>query len=473
MLAPFLFQHKADSVFLYSLSAIPISSIFQFMPIGIATTVISSPQTPIADVISKHFYITDDYVLSCRGHRIMNHRRPVQIVFPGNPIDVITSGKVHQRLSFVLNDKSFYLWFPMTATVLDLIRELHRECGDGKFKFTVNRKQIFVRSHNSLLDWAREDTKILVECSRSVSFCIYTGLNNLSVEVPVDLSLEALLLLGREKHRLDHKKLFKFAELSVADLSLRCCDVAEEVFTIVEFLELELNDAEPFSLEVSAVATVREVNCTIAARRAGRCLGLRDGRVPRADEHIASIVRDHGNVCELVDTATIITIGVRWLTGETCRYNLDGSIAVSRLKELVALEAKHSPSEIDLSDDSEVLSDSKLVKDCIGTINAAPRRVVPPRPPRPVVSAVVPQPPVPAAAPPLSPSDPAPAPPVSVVVLQPAAPVASPVIEKPAEYDRMLDSLVRQTGMDKRTVSRCFNFHDYDYQATLRDLLPG
>jgi hypothetical protein len=43
-------------------------------------------------------------------------------------------------------------------------------------------------------------------------------------------------------------------------------------------------------------------------------------------------------------------------------------------------------------------------------------------------------------------------------------------VRKSKDYQAELASLVRESGKDPRTCARCFNYHDYDYDAALRDL---
>jgi hypothetical protein len=63
--------------------------------------------------------------------------------------------------------------------------------------------------------------------------------------------------------------------------------------------------------------------------------------------------------------------------------------------------------------------------------------------------------------------------PIQPASSEPIRPAVRPVIpaEKPTEYYKLLNDLEMQSGQPRLDCIRCYNFHRYDFQKALNDLL--
>jgi hypothetical protein len=202
------------------------------------------------------------------------------------------------------------------------------------------------------------------------------------------------------------------------DIGIRLIDLPPPLdFVLVEPISFDLTQPSGQTISVSAR---RGEKVGEIARRFGKTLVTNCGVALNPDEEIFAVVEKYGSTLGIA--GPLHRVDVHFLNGTSRVIEMVANASVRLLKRAIACEYQSVPSDVDFQDDQGRLDDNKSIVQICGRVRCSLSN-----------------------------------------------PVA--IITKPPNYAEALAKLMRLSGIKRRSVERCLNFHDYDYEAALADLM--
>jgi hypothetical protein len=381
---------------------------------------------PIADVVSYALRFSGAVTLYCSDKPIPPGATFGCILDPNqSPIEIRADRVVTQVLSLVTEFGEKRYEFGLEATVADLRSKLSQDKPvSHRFAFSVAGAAVFTRGTQPLLGLTRTEEAIHVKLSDVVVSKVWFRNQAREFPLPTKSTVCELLALALEDFGVIRgASEYSFEGYSPNSLAKTLAVVDDTVFTIVAVIKVRVRlDGTERIKEVLATQIAKEFEAELGP---GKRLRLPIGLIASPSATLGDLVGEFGEVFDVVGEESVVAVELRGEHGQQSHpLIVDSRTTITDLRTILLRQIQRDENFV-FFDERGVIEDG-IVGECRGTISYCAREDI-------------------------------------------KAP-KGPETPRPRDYEQLLLRLMELGKTDRRSATRCFAYHRYEFQATLDHL---